>query len=178
MPSDLEHGRSGLNLQLPMRKQVPVSVLAIIASVSLFFVYLSRDFSPDLNLTAEEAVADEKVQREVRHTALLHGVRLLVETEVGKTGNADDGQIEFVYQTPEGYNASLQTKALLFMAHGCNHAATDMFDRSDSCRECIGLPVEKGIVRAALQKGFAVLAVSSTSRFICGLSLAAVLRSF
>ena len=32
----------GLNLQLSMRKQVPVVVLAIIVSVSLFLVHLSK----------------------------------------------------------------------------------------------------------------------------------------
>ena len=58
--------------------------------------------------------------------------------------------------------------------HGCNYAATDMFDRSDSCLECIGLPAEKSSVHTALQEGFAVLTVSSTDRFTCNLWLPAV----
>ena len=57
-----------------------------------------------------------------------------------------DGQdIELVYQTPE--RALNKTSvALLFLAHGCSHSATDFFDKGPLCKKCIGLPIERHIV--------------------------------
>jgi hypothetical protein len=73
------------------------------------------------------------------------------------------GQTEMVWQSPErvGFGRSV---AVLLMAHGCSHAATDFFDQSKDCKDCIGLPVERRLVHAALQRGFFVVAVSSNDR--------------
>jgi hypothetical protein len=76
---------------------------------------------------------------------------------------APSSNTEMVWQSPErtGFGQSV---AVLFMAHGCSHAATDFFDKSKDCVNCIGLPVERRLVLAALQKGFFVVAVSSNDR--------------
>ena len=55
-------------------------------------------------------------------------------------------------------------KGVLFVAHGCNHQAGDFWPASPRCLGCLGLP-EEGVVRAAaLQRGYAVIAVSSYNR--------------
>ena len=48
---------------------------------------------------------------------------------------------------------------LLFVAHGCGHAATDFFPRSDRCPTCAGLP-ESPPRRQGAQRRLAVAAVS------------------
>ncbi|WIA33969.1 hypothetical protein OEZ86_007064 [Tetradesmus obliquus] len=60
--------------------------------------------------------------------------------------------------------APVPPKGLLLAFHGCGHAATDWFPRSDSCKDCIGLPEEVAIARAALGRGYAVVALSSRDR--------------
>eukprot|EP00290_Baffinella_frigidus_P057659 CAMPEP_0180367508 /NCGR_PEP_ID=MMETSP0989-20121125/16891_1 /TAXON_ID=697907 /ORGANISM="non described non described, Strain CCMP2293" /LENGTH=410 /DNA_ID=CAMNT_0022361605 /DNA_START=48 /DNA_END=1281 /DNA_ORIENTATION=- len=69
-------------------------------------------------------------------------------------------EVEVVYQTP-----STEAKGVILMAHGCAHAATDFFDKGPECTACIGLPVERAIVAAALDRGFMVVAVSSGAAF-------------
>jgi hypothetical protein len=56
--------------------------------------------------------------------------------------------------------------AMVFVAHGCGHSATDWFARDDDlCRDCIGLPEEMAIVDiAARRMNMAVLAISSADR--------------
>jgi len=50
--------------------------------------------------------------------------------------------------------------------HGCSHSAGDWSDRdsSNDCPTCLALPEEMHIVRAALERGYAVLALSSQNR--------------
>lgn len=55
-------------------------------------------------------------------------------------------------------------KGVLFVAHGCNHAATDWWPASPRCPTCVGLPEERIIRKAALRRGYAVVAVSSFDR--------------
>jgi len=69
-----------------------------------------------------------------------------------------DTGTEFVWQQPR------EVKGIIFLAHGCSHAATDWFDKSAACPLCIGLPEERRIVRAALAAGYVALAVSSQDR--------------
>lgn len=66
---------------------------------------------------------------------------------------------ELIFQKP--MNTSLGT---VLMLHGCSHSATDFFPRGESCDTCIGLPEEMRMTRAALQRGYSVVAVSSTDR--------------
>ena len=66
---------------------------------------------------------------------------------------------EVVWQLP-----SQAPRALLFLAHGCNHGAIDFWPRSDACPTCTGLPEELNITRHALARGYAVVAVSSAAR--------------
>uniref|UniRef100_A0A7S4KYP8 Uncharacterized protein n=1 Tax=Guillardia theta TaxID=55529 RepID=A0A7S4KYP8_GUITH len=79
-----------------------------------------------------------------------------------KTTLSDSG-IEMVYQTVEKARGKT-SRAILFLAHGCSHSATDFFDKSDDCKECIGLPIERKIVSTALDKGLSVVAVTSQDR--------------
>ena len=72
----------------------------------------------------------------------------------------DDEKIEMVYQFPSGGTI----KGVLAVFHGCSHRATDWFPKSESCKKCIGLPVERVIAKKALDNGFAVLALSSSNK--------------
>lgn len=74
------------------------------------------------------------------------------------------GSTEAVYQLPGSRHAYVVPKGLIFLAHGCSHAAIDWWPSTPTCPSCIGLPVEMSIVSAALNSGFAVIAVSSSSR--------------
>lgn len=80
---------------------------------------------------------------------------------VGKYLIVDDS-IEMVYQLPSPLDS---IKGVLFVAHGCSHAATDWWPQSTSCPKCTGLPVEMSIVREAVfNRKFAVIAISSGNR--------------
>eukprot|EP01041_Mallomonas_annulata_P005150 gene5150-10292_t len=69
------------------------------------------------------------------------------------------GGIEIVWQSP-----TTTITGVVFLAHGCAHSATDWFPQSDSCRGCIGLPVEMDIVERFLTQGYVVFATSSIER--------------
>ncbi|KAI7843771.1 hypothetical protein COHA_002669 [Chlorella ohadii] len=53
---------------------------------------------------------------------------------------------------------------VLFVAHGCNHAAADFWPPSERCPHCTGLPQERLVRLAALARGYAVVAISSMDR--------------
>jgi hypothetical protein len=53
---------------------------------------------------------------------------------------------------------------VLFVAHGCGHAALDWFPQSKACPRCVGLPEEMNITAAALARRLALVAVSSAAR--------------
>ena len=82
---------------------------------------------------------------------ILRGIHERIESET----------IEMVYQLPSDTS---ETKGVLAVFHGCSHRATDWFPTSQSCSSCIGLPVERAIVQGALDRGFAVLALSSQNK--------------
>ncbi|PVH65885.1 hypothetical protein PAHAL_1G097700 [Panicum hallii] len=65
---------------------------------------------------------------------------------------------EVLWQLP---HPSTPLRASLFAAPGCTIRATDFFDASPGCPRCAGLPEERRFTRAALSRGYAVLAVSS-----------------
>eukprot|EP00898_Chlorokybus_atmophyticus_P004286 jgi/Chlat1/4859/Chrsp31S04885 len=67
-------------------------------------------------------------------------------------------EAEVVWQVPPN------PVGTLFIAHGCTHGATDFWPKGESCDACIGLPEETALVRAALARKFAVIAVSSADR--------------
>ena len=57
-------------------------------------------------------------------------------------------------------------RAILFVAHGCNHAMTDWFSPTAGiCEDCIGLPEERAIVATALAKNLVVCRVSGIDIF-------------
>jgi hypothetical protein len=66
--------------------------------------------------------------------------------------------IDIVYEVPDS------PKGVLFVAHGCSHSATDWWPASTTCAKCTGLPVEESIVKEALKRKIAVIAVSSVNR--------------
>lgn len=89
--------------------------------------------------------------RHVLSVTPLHGIYERIEDET----------VEMVYQLPPD---TLGLKGVLAVFHGCSHRATDWFPVSDSCKACIGLPVERTIAQGALDRGFAVLAISSQNK--------------
>eukprot|EP00419_Tripos_fusus_P009266 CAMPEP_0172663670 /NCGR_PEP_ID=MMETSP1074-20121228/6087_1 /TAXON_ID=2916 /ORGANISM="Ceratium fusus, Strain PA161109" /LENGTH=423 /DNA_ID=CAMNT_0013479705 /DNA_START=59 /DNA_END=1330 /DNA_ORIENTATION=- len=78
-----------------------------------------------------------------------------------------DGDIETLWQRPKG-----NPKGVFFIAHGCMHQATDVFEPEDSSGRvfkecstsnfgrCLGLPEEVSLRRTALSRGYVVMAVS------------------
>ena len=80
---------------------------------------------------------------------------------VGGTHVVLDGETEVVYQLPSN---GKPLSGLLFVAHGCGHSANDWFPKSDTCLTCTGLPIELTIVREALSRNIAVVAVSSNNK--------------
>lgn len=72
-----------------------------------------------------------------------------------------EGGVQLVYQVPKSSEA---LTGVLFVAHGCSHSATDWWPKSQNCSACIGLPVEGSIVRMALERNMAVVAVTSSNR--------------
>lgn len=65
---------------------------------------------------------------------------------------------ETMYQIPSS------ARGILFLAHGCQHSATDFWAPTAACPQCLGLPEEVRITKAALRAGFVVIAISSTDR--------------
>jgi hypothetical protein len=72
-----------------------------------------------------------------------------------------EGGIQLVYQIPKSNKA---LTGVLLVAHGCSHSATDWWPKSQNCSTCIGLPVERSIVRMAIERNMAVVAVTSSNR--------------
>jgi hypothetical protein len=68
---------------------------------------------------------------------------------------------EAMYELP-----ATSPTAVLFVAHGCQHSATDFWAPTSAAPQCLGLPEEVRIVKAALRAGFAVIAISSQDRLI------------
>lgn len=54
--------------------------------------------------------------------------------------------------------------AALLALHGCSHSAGDFWPPSATCADCLGLPEEVLIRRAALRRAMVVVAVSSADR--------------
>ena len=65
-----------------------------------------------------------------------------------------DGGVEAIWDVPP------DAKGTVLALHGCSHDARDWFS-SDQCSECHGLAQELQITNAALDAGYALLAVSS-----------------
>ena len=65
-----------------------------------------------------------------------------------------DGGVEAIWDVPP------DAKGTVLALHGCSHDARDWFS-SDQCSECRGLAQELQITNAALDAGYALLAVSS-----------------
>ena len=68
--------------------------------------------------------------------------------------------IELVWQRPRRPEGAAP-KGIVFLAHGCHHAAVDFFPASDRCVRCAGLPEEARSPLKALTRGYVVAAVSS-----------------
>ena len=68
--------------------------------------------------------------------------------------------IELVWQRPRRPEGA-KPKGIVFLAHGCHHAALDFFPASDRCVKCAGLPEEARVAAKALTRGYVVAAVSS-----------------
>ncbi|KAL1499502.1 hypothetical protein AB1Y20_011705 [Prymnesium parvum] len=69
------------------------------------------------------------------------------------------------HQTLSGTTAVWQIppspRALLFLAHGCNHRPTDFWPPGEACPLCAALPEEERITRHALHAGIALIAMAA-----------------
>ena len=99
------------------------------------------------------------VTSQAQYLRNISGRELLVEK--GGTHVVLDGDTEVIYQLPSN---GKPLSGLLFVAHGCGHSANDWFPKSDNCLTCTGLPIEVTIVKEALSRNIAVVAVSSNNR--------------
>ena len=88
------------------------------------------------------------------------GIELKGIYESLSLGGQGSAPSEIVYQLP----LDRPPTAILFLAHGCSHSATDWWPAGGGCGTCIGLPVEREVVSRALQRGYAVIALSSSER--------------
>jgi hypothetical protein len=85
---------------------------------------------------------------------VLQGTYVIKDDEVGP--------VEYVYQYPPLSNLDASI-GVLFVAHGCSHAATDFWPNFQySCPKCNGLPVEKSIVLEALTRDYIVVAATAS----------------
>lgn len=75
----------------------------------------------------------------------------------GRLGPAAEAMWEFPSHSQE-------PAGIFAVFHGCAHSGTDFFAPTPSCSSCLALPEEVKITKAALAKGHAVLAISSTDR--------------
>lgn len=100
------------------------------------------------NINASNSIRDNKITDYDLQNIELRGQYTIVN---------DD--LEAVFQLP-----SKAPRGVVFLAHGCSHSATDWWPKSVTCPQCIGLPVESSIVRHALSRQYAVVALSSYNR--------------
>lgn len=82
----------------------------------------------------------------------------LLAAAVGPTYERSLEGAEAMYEIPPS------PKAVMFVAHGCQHSATDFWEQTRSCPTCLGLPEEVRIRRRTLQAGIAFIALSSQDR--------------
>ncbi|KAL7581098.1 hypothetical protein ACA910_005899 [Epithemia clementina (nom. ined.)] len=76
--------------------------------------------------------------------------------------------IEFYWQLPphDATDSRIVSppRAILFLAHGCNHAGSDWWPNDPiTCPECLGLPEERAIVAVAHSAKFRMITVAMSS---------------
>lgn len=76
----------------------------------------------------------------------------------GGTHELSSAGVELVWQAPA--NAS----AVLLLAHGCSHRATDWWEAGPGCAQCSGMPEDTRLAGAALANGFFTVAATSADR--------------
>ena len=89
---------------------------------------------------------------------------LLVFLTAAWAGGSDvklSGTLEVISGATAVWQIPPSPVGVLFLAHGCNHRATDFFPKTTSCSSCIGLPEEVRISKDALAAHLAVIAISS-----------------
>ena len=138
---------------------VIAALLALLLVPATFFLLPSTSADGGLTTGTTTTSAITSTQQQAELQGILH--------------TSSEG-IEFVYQLPPAANAkwaagnakeaALDVKGILFLAHGCSHSGTDWWPKSTTCSSCTGLPVERSIVGAALQRGFLAVAQSSHNR--------------
>lgn len=70
-------------------------------------------------------------------------------------------RIEYMYDIPD---SNIPIKGVYFLAHGCQHQATDWFPKCTVCPQCLELPIERTIVTTLLKHGYVALAISSKNK--------------
>ena len=54
-------------------------------------------------------------------------------------------------------------KGILLLCHGCHHAATDFWIQSQSCPQCLGLPIEIAPLRSSTSEILNLASISAYS---------------
>jgi alpha-beta hydrolase superfamily lysophospholipase len=81
--------------------------------------------------------------------------------------------VSAVYAFPNGKSKHAQradsssTKGIVLLLHACTHSALKFFAPSPTCPDCIGLSEEMRIARTVLERGYAVVAVTASSKGGC-----------
>lgn len=88
------------------------------------------------------------------------GAVAVADPKVNVERNSADGSPIALWQAPQ-----VQPAGILFLAHGCAHSALDFFRPSIDCPQCVGLPEEVHIVRAARGRGLVAVAVSAADTY-------------
>ncbi|XP_020573430.1 uncharacterized protein LOC110019902 [Phalaenopsis equestris] len=116
--------------------------LSVILAITVMIIYITRgESSSQLNLPKQKW-SSSKSAVEVKHLP-----------SMGFMNGTD-----LMWTIPES------PKAVFLIAHGCNGRASNFWDKSSGCPNCVGLPEERLIVLHALDRKFAVLAISSVGK--------------
>ncbi|WOL11110.1 hypothetical protein Cni_G19871 [Canna indica] len=123
---------------------IPLALLFLLLGVVILAIFINGRGS-------NESIAQSDLSKSVSNHLVVTAAR---SQPTVRFMNGTD----VIWQIPEF------PKAVLFIAHGCNCRAGNFWDQSAACPHCIGLPEDRLIVLNALDRKFAVLAVSSSGR--------------
>jgi hypothetical protein len=129
----------------------------------LWAAEVDLDGAGRLHRAAASGKASRAVSRNDQHSMNVPSYEIFSSVSLdSKAGGGalfnPETDIEVVWQKPR------DASRVIFLAHGCSHGAVDFWPKSSACPKCIGLPEERTIVKAALRRGYMVVAISSMDR--------------
>ncbi|GAQ80011.1 hypothetical protein KFL_000440130 [Klebsormidium nitens] len=72
-----------------------------------------------------------------------------------------DSHFERLHGADVVWQVPVNPRAVLFLACGCSHTALDFWEPSEGCPTCRGFPEDYTLKQAAIERGYAVVGVSS-----------------